>query len=122
MATRTSDDPWERTVDRGALLRGAGKLAGAGAALGLGAADLSLGLPAEAAGLGGPLTFWNLAADGYEQPDKVGFLDLFRKTYPQVQLKVQYVPWAVYLPTEDPHPQRGRQCPRRLLRQHRLDL
>jgi multiple sugar transport system substrate-binding protein len=82
-------------MDRGAFLRGAAKLAGAATALGLGAEGT--GRAARAAGLNGALTFWNLAADGYEGPDKAGFLDLFRKTYPQVQLKAQYEPWDPYL-------------------------
>src|SRR5262249_4498803 len=87
------------SMDRATFLRGAGTVAGAAATLGLGADGLGAarGATAEAAGPGGSLTFWNLAADGYEQPDKVGFLDPFRKRYPQVQLKVQYVPWDPYL-------------------------
>src|SRR5947209_6308691 len=97
MATRTSGGTWRQGVDRGAFLRGAAKLAGAATALGLGVDEWGGGLDTEAAGLGGALTFWNLAADGYEGPDKAGFLDLFRRRYPQVQLKAQYVPWDPYL-------------------------
>src|SRR3954467_1555013 len=97
MAMQAFDDAWQRSMDRGRFLRGAAKLAGAATALSLGAEGLSFGPLAEAAGMSGQLTFWNLAADGYEQPDKVGFLDLFRQRYPQVHLKVQYVPWNPYL-------------------------
>lgn len=97
MTMRTSGYGWQRDIDRGAFLRGTGKLTAAAAALGLGIEGLDAGALAEAAGLSGSLTFWNLAADGYERPDKVGFLDPFRKRYPQIQLKVQYVPWNPYL-------------------------
>src|SRR5205085_5689110 len=97
MAMQTFDDAWQRNMDRGRFLRRAAKLATAATALGLGAEGLSFGPLIEAAGMSGQLTFWNLAADGYEQPDKVGFLDPFRTSYPQVHLKVQYVPWQVYL-------------------------
>lgn len=97
MVRRTSGDSWRQGVDRGAFLRGAAKLAGAATVLGMGAEGLGALHGAEAADINGQLTFWNLAADGYEQPDKAGFLDLFRKRYPQVGLKAQYVPWNPYL-------------------------
>jgi multiple sugar transport system substrate-binding protein len=97
MAMQLFDDAWQRSMDRGSFLRGAAKVAAGVTALGLGVEGVSFGPLAEAAGMSGPLTFWNLAADGYEQPDKVGFLDPFRNSYPQVHLKVQYVPWQVYL-------------------------
>lgn len=97
MVKHTSNIAWGRAIDRGGFLRGAAKLAGAAAALGLSVDGWNPAAPTEAASLGGSLTFWNLAADGYEQPDKVGFLDPFRKRYPQVHLTLQYVPFAPYL-------------------------
>src|SRR5919199_3519873 len=97
MTMQTCDDAWQRSMDRGRFLRGAATVAAGATALGLGAKGLSFGPLAEAARMSGQLTFWNLAADGYEQPNKAGFLDPFRRRYPQVHLQVQYVPWAVYL-------------------------